>query len=230
MTRRYFVESLPVAAGLVPLGKDEAVHATRVMRIGVGDSVILFDGQGREASAVVASAGRNDCVCASEGAIAIDREPDRRIEMGVALPKPDRARELVERLTEIGVARLTPIVAARTQRPPSDSLLEKLRRAVIEACKQSGRNQLMLIDDPVSSGDYFSATFDGIRLIAHPTDSPIEWTIGERQAVSVAVGPEGGWTDEEVQLASERGFARVDLGQRIYRIETAAVVLAARFA
>lgn len=239
MTRRYFVDDLPAGGGPVSLGKDEATHATRVMRIAVGDAVTLFDGAGYEAIGEVASIGRNACVVVIDEPREVDREAAGRIELAVAFPKPDRARELVERLTEMGVARLIPIVASRTQRPPSDSLLEKLRRAVVEACKQSGRNRLMLIDPPVSSQAFFSGSFDeattGHRLIAHPIES-VQSSAWETRLAGTpetndsvaAIGPEGGWTDEEVQWAIQAGFVGIDLGPRIYRIETAAVVIAAK--
>ncbi len=145
MTRRYYVPELPSSGGLVELPKPEAQHAIRVMRVLVGDAVILFDGLGREAAAVIESVGRNECVCAVENVRSIDRELGRSLHLAIALPKPDRAREMIERLTEIGVTKVTPLVAQHTQRSPTESLVEKLRRGVIEACKQCGRNQLLEI-------------------------------------------------------------------------------------
>lgn len=228
MTRRYFVPDLPRKGGLVPLPSDEAQHAIRVMRIRVGDPLTLFDGRGYEAEATAISLGRNECQCQAEQAKAFDREPNCKLHMAIALPKPDRAKELVERLTELGVASLTPILGKRSQRPPKETFLDKLRRASIEACKQSGRNQLMEIHETVSAKEYFESTTVGPRLIAHPTQSAasLDSFRGESQ-VTTAIGPEGGWTDEEVALAIQHGFLGVDLGSRIYRIETAAVVVAA---
>ena len=228
MTRRYFVTSLPEFGGLISLPDQEAQHAARVMRVQVGDFVTLFDGAGNEAEAQIAAVGRKSVECTAGARQRVDREPGRAIQLGIALPKPDRARELIERLTEIGVQSVTPLIASRSQRPPSESMIQKLRRGVIEACKQSGRNQLMTVADPVSADTFFREPASGRRLIAHPVGtSTDEWPLPS-ETVTVAVGPEGGWTEEEVALAQQHGFAAIHLGKRIYRIETAATVIAAR--
>lgn len=227
MTRRYFVPDLPQTGGLVALPDSEAQHAIRVMRVQIGDPVTLFDGKGSESNAVINQLTRNKCCCDCEPPEWVDREPVRAIHFGIALPKPDRARELIERLTELGVKSITPLIAERTQRPPSESLLEKLRRGAIEACKQCGRNELLKVLPTQSATDFFTSSDAGTRLIAHfsgestPLDASMEASI-----VTTAIGPEGGWTDDEVQLAIDHGFKPVNLGQRIYRIETAATAIA----
>jgi 16S rRNA (uracil1498-N3)-methyltransferase len=130
-------------------------------------------------------------------------------------------------LTELGVKTVTPLVAERTQRPPSEAQLEKLRRGVIEACKQSGRNELLRITEPQPAKNYFAVAHNTVRLIAHPSSDAISLSqIPDATEVKAAIGPEGGWTDDEVRIAIEHGFESVDLGRRIYRIETAATVVA----
>lgn len=227
MTRRYFIPDLPVVGGLVSLPEAEAQHASRVMRVQVGEDLVLFDGQGNEATAKFVHVGRKECHCQADAAQAINREPKREIHLAIALPKPDRARELIERLTEIGVGSLTPLIAQRTQRPPTDSLLAKLRRGVIESCKQSGRNHLLEVNEPVHADTFFRACEQNTRWIAHPAMDDIIGDAPPSGTFHVAIGPEGGWTDDEVQLALSQGFQAVDLGARIYRIETAATAIAA---
>jgi 16S rRNA (uracil1498-N3)-methyltransferase len=227
MTRRYFVPDLPILGGLVSLPEAEAQHASRVMRVQVGDDLVLFDGRGNEATANFVQVGRKECHCQANAAQAINREPKREIHLAIALPKPDRSRELIERLTEMGVCSLTPLIAQRTQRPPTDSLLAKLRRGVIEACKQSGRNQLLDLKEPMRSEAFFQNGEQHTRWIAHPAMDDIIRDAAPSGSFSVAIGPEGGWTDGEVQLAVSHGFRAVDLGERIYRIETAATAIAA---
>ena len=142
MTRRYFVPKLPAQGGPIDLPDAEAQHAVRVMRVQVGEELELFDGNGHQSRGVITQIKRNACQCEVSQVSFVSREPAVVVNLGIALPKPDRAKELIERLTELGVHRVTPLVAERSQRPPGDSLLEKLSRAVIEACKQSGRNIL----------------------------------------------------------------------------------------
>ena len=227
MTRRYYVSDLPPNGGLVPLPTAEAQHALRVMRVSVGDSVILFDGQGRESNACVETTGRNECICTAEAMREVDRELPVSLHLAIALPKPDRAREMIERLTEIGVAKVTPLITDRTQRPPSDSLIGKLQRSVIEACKQCERNRLLEINSVVAASEFFRQSHPGRCLIAHPSGTAMELSGADvPQELAVAIGPEGGFSEAEVDLALNSGFNAVGLGPRIYRIETAATVVA----
>ncbi len=228
MTRRYFVPDLPTQAASVDLPSPEAHHAIHVMRVAAGDEITLFDGKGHESQATIARVGRSECCCAVQPTAEVDREPTRSIHLGIALPKPDRAREMIERLTELGVKSVTPIVAERTQRPPSDSVIEKLRRGVIEACKQSGRNLLLQIRPTQTATEFFSQPPCQTRWIAHRSEVSVGIkSATESREITVAIGPEGGWSDEEVGCAAGHEFRSVDLGPRIYRIETAATVVAA---
>ena len=233
MTRRYFVPNLPLGGGIVELPAVEAQHAVRVMRIQPNDVITLFDGRGYEATAHVVQVDRRHCHCRAETAEPVDREPMRLVKIAVGLPKADRAKEMIERLTEFGVADVTPLISRRTQRPPSASTLDKLRRAVIEASKQCGRNQLMTVREPVQSMDFFrkaqTETENESKLIADQTGVPLRAMLPELASpVSVAIGPEGGWTDEELRQAAGEGFVATHFGPRILRIETAAAFAAAQ--
>ncbi|MEO1526651.1 MAG: RsmE family RNA methyltransferase [Planctomycetota bacterium] len=228
MTRRYFSPALPAEGGLVSLSGDEAAHAARVMRARVGDLVTLFDGEGHEASAEIASIEKRECVCRADPKEVVDRESPLRLHLAIALPKPDRAKEMVERLTELGVDRLTPLRCERSQRPPSPGLLEKLPRIVVEACKQSGRNRLMRIAAVCSFPDFIQQPCDSPRWIAHPGGEILRAPDPPTDRATVVIGPEGGLTDQEVHTAREAGFQPIDLGRRILRIETAAAYVAAR--
>jgi len=230
VTRRYYLPEIPTAKTIATLPPAESQHAIKVMRIQVGDSIELFDGVGNQASAMVSSVTRKDCHCTVEAAEPVDREPSCNLTLAIALPKPDRCREMVERLTELGVRRIAPIVAKRTQRGPSPSVIDKLRRAVIEACKQSGRNVLMDIADPGSLDDFVRQTNEtDIKWIAHPDGEPMTSQIANDRSSAIAlIGPEGGWTEDEVALSIDAGYEKIGLGKRIYRIETAATYIASR--
>ncbi|MEM9586257.1 MAG: RsmE family RNA methyltransferase [Planctomycetota bacterium] len=227
MTRRYFVPELPTNGGQISLPDPEAAHAIRVMRVRVDQEISLFDGRGNESQATIVAVDRRHCHCVAAAAIQVDRELPHSLVMGIALPKPDRCKELIERLTEIGVSEVWPLVAQRSQRPPSDTLLEKLRRTVIEACKQSGRNRLLTLHPSLTAVEFFTAPWavPTARLIAHP-GPPSRRDFNLSQSVVAAIGPEGGWTEEELQIAHDNGYTCLHLGKRIYRIETAATVIA----
>jgi 16S rRNA (uracil1498-N3)-methyltransferase len=152
------------------------------------------------------------------------RERRSRLELAVAMPKGDRADWLVEKLTELGVARLIPLRTQRSVVRPGAGKLDRWRRIVVAASKQCGRNQLMeiapLTDWPRLVSD---PNLPRRRLIVDPDGPAATWYASELIA---AIGPEGGWTDEELALANDAGWQRVGLGPRILRIETAAIVCA----
>lgn len=148
--------------------------------------------------------------------------------LGVALPKGDRQKWLVEKVVELGVARLVPLETERGAAQPVESALKRLHRVVIEASKQCGRNRLMAISEPKAWPEFLMESETvACRLVAHPGQTPRPWPIPSESA-ALAIGPEGGFTADEVALAIARGWQPVDLGRRILRVETAAVALAAR--
>ena len=134
-------------------------------------------------------------------------------------------------LTELGTARLVPLVTERGVAEATDAARERLKRGVIEACKQCGRNTLMEIAEPATLGDLAARHPAAVRLIAHPGCGPLTekslTTAGQPIAeIVAAVGPEGGFTPEEIDFAATAGFCQVSLGGHILRIETAAIALA----
>jgi len=238
MTRRYFVDTLPADGGRVSFGETESHHAINVMRVRVGEAVTLFDGKGSQAEAMIASIGRREVVCDAESTRFVDLENAVHLTMGIAMPKGDRAKELIERLTELGVNRLVPLHCKRTQWSVPESMIPKWERIVIESCKQSGRNMVLEITQPVALatwlGDAIHSKITG-RYFAHPSDDSQSPERAEDRLVNasssvVAIGPEGGFADSEVEIAAHHGWQQLSLGNRIYRIETAAVLTAIKLA
>ena len=152
--------------------------------------------------------------------------------LGVALPKGDRQKWLVEKAVELGVRRLVPLLTTRGVAQPTGGALDRLRRSVVEASKQCGRNRLMEIADPLAWNDYLTASGSiALCLLAHrqsennrPRDFP---KLNVSEQVFAAVGPEGGFTDDEISSAIAGGWQCVDLGPRTLRVETAAIALVA---
>jgi 16S rRNA (uracil1498-N3)-methyltransferase len=234
MADRYFVAH-PITGTETLLDGPEAHHLIHVMRVRPGAAVVLFDGSGAEFAAVVEQVGRSEVRLSVSSRQQIDRELPVRVTLGVALPKGDRQKWLVEKAVELGVACLVPLRTARSVADPAAQALQRLRRTVIEASKQCGRNCLMEIAEPAPWTD-FAAIGDNAapRLLAHPGGPGLARPTRQSQttplpaAAILAVGPEGGFTDEEVALAAAAGWQTVDLGARILRIETAAFLLVAR--
>ena len=227
MAERFHV-NVELSPGQVHIDGPEAHHLGTVCRIRPGDPVCLFNGDGHEYPGTVVEVGRRDVVVEVAERRSPVRESSHRLHIATALPKGDRAQFLVEKLTELGVAVLTPLVTERTVVQPREGKMDKLERYIIEASKQCGRNVLMRIEPPRKWADLVrDATLPGLRYVAHPRGEG-DGGVGGGDRV-VAIGPEWGLTDAELALALEAGWRRLSLGPRILRIETAAMAVAARW-
>ncbi|WP_165244278.1 RsmE family RNA methyltransferase [Paludisphaera soli] len=227
MSQRFYCPQPPID-GRFRLDPDESRHLTRVCRHGVGDLVELFDGRGFATAARVVAASKDAALLEAEGDPIVRPASPCSIEIGSAVPKGDRFDWLVEKAVELGVDRVVPLVTERSVVDPRGSKLDRLRRTIVEASKQSGRSRLMDLAAPEDLATYL-ARAEGLRLVADPSGVPFEaWpAIAAGSTVRLVVGPEGGLTDEEVALARERGWSPVRLAAPILRVETAALAGAA---
>lgn len=221
MSNRFHCPELPVE-GRFRLDADESRHLLRVSRRGVGDRVEVFNGRGLSVLARIVASGKNSAELEVEGSPILEAPADCLIEIGAAAPKGDRFDWLVEKAVELGVARLVPLTTERSVVDPRGSKLDRLRRTIIEASKQSGRSRLMELSSPVDLRSFLKAS-DGVRLVADPRGAPsTSWPRIDRGAtVRLVVGPEGGLSDAESELAQGLGWAPVRFGPHILRIETA---------
>jgi 16S rRNA (uracil1498-N3)-methyltransferase len=220
------------------LPADEANHASRVLRLGIDQTVELFDGLGTRAIAQIAKVDKRSVQVLVSAAEFLPNDASKPIVVAVSLPKSDRQRQVIETITALGATAVVPIKTARSVAQPTDKALERLRRFAVESCKQCGRNRLPVISDPQVLSE-FSATRSGtdandIRWIAHPylhrqqagitKPSPqgaAAMAVRDVESISIVIGPEGGLTDEEVQAAVALGWQLLQLGPRILRVETA---------
>ena len=232
MAHRFYCPQLP-ETGAVQLTETEAHHLVHVLRTQVDDRVELFNGAGLAATCRVAEIRKRD-VTLEVITAAKDQPVQKKVILATAVPKGDRFDWLIEKVTELGVSQLIPLTTSRSVVDPRSSKLDKLRQTVVAACKQSGRNCLMEITAVTSWKDFIHGSASVSRvLVAHPSGI----TLGEAvqagyvdtNPVCFAIGPEGGFTDDEVELARSSGGHAIQLGPQILRIETAAVALAARF-
>jgi len=235
MSERFFVES-PITGDRAMLVESEAHHLIHVMRASLGVRVVLFDGSGAEFTAEVRKLGRSEVELGVLERRAVDRELQIPLILGIALPKGDRQKWLVEKAVELGISRIVPLRTVHGVAQPVDQALTRLTRSVVEASKQCGRNRLLQLSSPQGWGDYVAAQCDSPwRLVAHPAirhAASIPSTLPgklppHKSPICLAVGPEGGLTSEEIELAVGAGWQLVDLGARILRTETAGIVLAA---
>jgi 16S rRNA (uracil1498-N3)-methyltransferase len=225
MAERFYI-NCDLSPGLVTLDGPEAHHLAGVCRIRERDVVHLFNGDGKEYPAEVRRVGKRAVDLEVLRVEAPQREVGHRLEIAAPLPKGDRAAWLVEKLTELGATAFTPLQTARSVVHPREAKLDKLQRQVVEASKQCGRNRLMQIGPLTPWTDFLQgAALPERRFLAHPSATDVADRV--RSDVVAAVGPEGGFTEDEVEQARAAGWRIVALGLRILRVETAAIALAA---
>lgn len=240
MSERFYCPD--ITDDVITLTGSEAHHLIHVMRAKIGETVVLFDGAGSESLCKIEEIGKREATLR----VLERREHSRGLPVPLTiaspLPKGDRQRFLIEKLTELGVTTFVPLLTERTVVHPPADVAERLSRIVIEACKQCGRNSLMQITAPQKWRDFLAQIPETAeKWLAHPVravpqspDHPaarpesMPWKSepASNEAMVAAVGPEGGLTDAEVDAAAEAGFVLVDLGPRILRVETAAITLA----
>jgi 16S rRNA (uracil1498-N3)-methyltransferase len=215
-------------AQLIHLHGKEAWHALGVRRLSVGDAIRVMDGHGRIAEGIVERMdGRHEAwlrVSALRDIPAL--QPD--IVLASAIAKGDRQSTMLDMATQLGVSAYQPLRCARSVRTGSDHATERWQRICLEACKQSGSAwlpEILPVDDPVET--VARAVAQGRQaILAHPDGAAIGG-LAEADAITILIGPEGGFTTSEVDQMIHAGAVAVDLGRRVLRVETAAAGLIA---
>lgn len=206
---------------------DEARHLSQVLRIKPGESIVVFDGQGRRATAEVLQVTR-DQVSIQLGEILPSCAPRPVITLAQAIPKGKNMDLIVQKSVELGIAAIQPLVTRYTVVQPGDGKSEKWRRNALEACKQCGQDTLPNIAEPATFERWLATqeTQPGLKLIASlaPGARPMRDLLRahpETTQVTVLIGPEGDFSAEETHAALAAGFRPITLGNIVLRVETA---------
>lgn len=241
MPRFYCAQVLQTGASIA-LPATAARHV-QVFRMQPGQTITLFNGVGGEFEAVIEDMGRQDVRVVVGAHQAIEREAHHQVHLAVVMPANDRMDWLVEKATELGVQRITPLMSQhsvlRLQGERAEKKLAHWQAVAISACEQCGRNTLPEVEplqnlstwlqsdcvaNLLNTQDGPSATQAAV-LSLHPcTQSLCEWS-RKHQSTSWLLlnGPEGGLNDEEDAMVRAKGFAAVNLGDRVLRAETVAL-------
>ncbi len=214
---------------LLELSSTASQHVGVVLRMQPGDELTLFCGDNREFSASIARVQKKKVVVSITGVQDVNRESSRRLHLAQAISKGDRMEWVIQKAVELGVTSITPLFTAHcVVRLDAERLAKKQAQwqaIAIAACEQSGRNYVPVIHPASSLEDYLQACDAGIKLVLHPRAAKswrdCSFASGD---IALLIGPEGGLSDEEVQLAHAAGYQSLCLGPRILRTETAAIV------
>jgi 16S rRNA (uracil1498-N3)-methyltransferase len=221
MARRLHYEDAPLQPGELPLGRALRHYAFDVLRLAPGTSVVLFDGAGQQAEAVL----HKDTLSVARVEPAV--EPSAHLTLACAIPKGERADWLVEKTCELGLGALHWLRCARSVvAQASVARHARWERLAAAAARQSGRSRVPTLHPAVPLETFLTQTqsMAASRWVAHPGSAVARPGGGPHLAV---VGPEGGLSKAELQALAAAGYTAVALSHHILRVETAAVCAAA---
>jgi 16S rRNA (uracil1498-N3)-methyltransferase len=217
----------PAAIGAtIAIRGDEFHHAVRVVRVREKEPVELFDGRGFAASGTIESLAIDHAIVRVEAPIE-SREPSVDITLAMAIIQLDRFELVLQKATELGVRTIVPVETERVEIRPERyrGKMERWEKIVFEATKQCGRAMIPVIEEPAPFQHVIARPGTKVLFDADAEPSPIG-----SGALTLFIGPEGGWSDKELALAREHGAAFQRLGPRRLRAETAAIVAVANYA
>lgn len=229
---RLFIEG-PIAAGTdITLHGDRARYISRVLRLRPNDEVTLFDGHGSEFRASIRVAGKDTVGAAIEEEIARSTESPLAITLLQGISRGDRMDYVIQKATELGVSRVTPVhtefSVVKLDEKRAAKRMQHWRNVATSACEQCGRNDLPQIDAPVTLREILGAYQEesNAKIIMQPgaTATLASVDIGDAGPV-VLIGSEGGFSEQEYEHAAIAGFRSIGFGPRILRTETAAVAV-----
>ena len=209
---------LPPAAG---------VHLAKVLRVRSGDELVVFSGDGCEYPASVESVRGTRVAVAIGAARTVDRESPLAVTLVQCIARADRMDVIVQKATELGVARIVPVQSrrgvVRLEAAQAQAKAAHWRAIAVSACEQCGRNRLPFVAEPRRLIDYLGALpAGGARLLLAP-EAEARRAAPVGGEVSIAIGPEGGLDDAEIEAFQLAGFEPMRLGPRVLRTETAAI-------
>jgi len=224
---RFYTEQTLCSGALLTLEGGAALHVAKVLRLGPGARVALFDGVGNNCEATLEQVDRR-LVNARLGEVHKAAPPPLKLHLGIGLSRGERMDYVVQKATELGVSTITPLHTLRSEvrldAARETRKCEHWQRIAINACEQSGLNHLPVINRPLALPAWQASALQGLRLVLDPDGGQLVTGDAAPDQISLLIGPEGGLDPRELEGASTSGFTAVALGPRILRTETAPVV------
>lgn len=219
----------------VCLEPDAANHVGRVLRMQVGDPIILFNGLLFNGlighfEATISAASKKNVTVTLKQFIEHNAESPLSIHLGQGISRGDKMEFTIQKAVELGVSEITPLFSERCGVKLSGERLEKKwqqwQKIAISACEQCGRNTLPLVHKPISLSHWLQQSSNELKINLHPraTDT-IKTLRPPKDGIRLIIGPEGGLSDDEITQTVAQNFCEVGLGPRILRTETAALTV-----
>ena len=227
---RFYLPQILAANASVELTAEAAHHAFTVLRLKEGAPLIVFNGEGGEYTATIISASKKSVVIQTDNFNPTDNESPLRTHLAIGISKGERFDLVLQKATELGVSAITPLITERTEvrlnQERQDKKQQHWQNIIINACEQSYRNRLPKLNTPIEFSTLLTKEASERKLILHPPkESNAQQLVLDKsnkpKSVCLLVGPEGGFSDHEVSLATKHHFTALTLGPRVLRTETA---------
>ncbi len=224
---RIYCPQLLQAGSKLSLDEHHVAHLIRVLRMNDGDAVRVFNGTGEEFAANLCDVQKKSASIQLQQCLRSEPATALSLHLGQVISKGDRMDFTIQKATELGITDITPLWSercdVRLKGERLDKKLEHWQNVAVAACEQSGRTWVPEIHQPVHFLDWTSARQEDVRLLLHPHQQKPLRDYAQPDTIALLVGPEGGFSDTEVEQALQAGFAGLTLGPRILRTETAAL-------
>lgn len=234
---KYFTEPENIKDGFIEIFSDEAKHILNVMRMEIGDTLTICDGQSNDCLCRICETGKNCLKAKIEETTKSESEPKTKITLYQGLPKSDKMELIIQKCVEIGVCRIVPVITERAvvkieKGAKEDKKTERWQKIAESAAKQSGRGIIPAVERPMKFKDAIEeAVKNGEAIIPYENekDRGLKEFVKNSKAenIGIFIGPEGGFDKKEIEFAVENGVMSVTLGKRILRTETAGIVTSA---
>jgi 16S rRNA (uracil1498-N3)-methyltransferase len=227
---RIYQDTFLSVGDTVTLDAQATVHVARVLRLKQDDAVILFNGRGGEYQGRITSLEKRNTVIVLTSFVESDAESPLHITLAQGISRGERMDYTVQKSVELGIARITPLLTSRTsvnlQGERKQRRQQHWQTIVNHACEQCGRNTLPPVDEIQTFASYLQQApeQDAARLVLyHKSEQSIATITPQSSAFEILIGPEGGLSEAEIELAIHNGFTPVRMGPRVMRTETAAL-------
>lgn len=209
------------------LAEDGANHIGRVLRMQAGDELCLFNGDGQNYQAIITAVEKKQLLVKVISAADNPVESPLRLHLGQGISRGDRMDFVIQKAVELGVTEITPLFTERCGvKLDAERLVkrtEQWQKIAIAACEQSGRSVVPMVHMALQLSKWLAQETKDLKLTLDPWTSDSIKTIAGSQTIRLVIGPEGGFTDNEVAQTKGAGFVAVRLGPRVLRTETAAL-------
>lgn len=225
---RIYIDQALTVDTTIQLSDDAFGHVVRVLRLTDGDAITLFNGDGNDYAATLTDVAKKKAFAQVLSSQAIDNESPLNLHLGQGISRGDRMDFTLQKSVELGVNTITPLFTERCGVKLSGERLakkvEQWQKIVVSACEQSGRATVPVVNEPMYLNDWLTEQTEALKLNLHPRAEHSIMTLPiETARVRLLIGPEGGLSDEEIEVASDAGYTEVLMGPRVLRTETAAL-------